>query len=399
MHILISAVSSAKSPTGICRHAANLAISLAGAAEVSRVSLLVGRWQEAYFTTSFALTNRKLQVMPVSVQRNAIARNTWYLFGLPNSAAACQADIVHLSFPAPFFRKRFRCPVVTTVHDLYPYDIPGNFGLHRVVLNRLFFAHCVRESDILVCVSDWTLQRLRAVAGSKVIPKTIRIYPYVNLDGATISKHMLPILDGHRFILTVAQHRQNKNLPLLLSAFAELRQRPGYSAVRLLVAGANGPETPRLRRLARRLSLDPHVVFTDVLTDPELHWAYRNCALFITLSSIEGFGYPLIEAIRAGSPTLSSDIPAHRETAGLACRYIDVTSGPSAATVASAMAQAMTQSESKSGVWKRFSAEEAAVGHLALYRSLISSSKNNLPHTVGHALPPRECIQESTAAN
>jgi hypothetical protein len=126
MHILICAVSSSRQPSGICRHAANLARSLAGRREVATVTLLVGEWQTQYFTQAFGLRNAKLRMVAVDISHGAFARNAWYKRRLPSVARAYGPDVVHLSFPVPLNPHRFNCPVVTSLHDLYPYDMPGN---------------------------------------------------------------------------------------------------------------------------------------------------------------------------------------------------------------------------------------------------------------------------------
>src|ERR1041385_5335809 len=129
MHILICAVSSAQQPSGICRHAANLSAALA-ALLGTRVTLLVGRWQLGYFRQAFGIRDgSSLRMVPVEVSRNPVARNAWYYFALPKIARECGADLVHLSFPAPIRRSSFGCPIVVSLHDLYPYDVPRNFGL------------------------------------------------------------------------------------------------------------------------------------------------------------------------------------------------------------------------------------------------------------------------------
>lgn len=397
MHILIVAVSSAKSPSGICRHATGLAISLAGLAEVSRVTLLVGRWQEAYFKGAFGLKHAKVQIIPVQIASNAISRNVWYMDTLPSLAETLQPDIVHLSFPAPISRRRFGCPVVTTIHDAYPYDIPDNFGWHRAAINRLFLRRCVRQSNTLVCVSDFTLARIRAIFDGAVNSKVVRIYPHINVDSRCTKKPALPGLADYRFILTVAQHRRNKNLPLLISAFSALRQRDGNDDLRFLIVGATGPETPNLTRLSRQLCLENHVAFANTLREDELHWLYENCALFATFSTIEGFGHPIIEALSRGSRVLCSDIPVYREVAGSACYYINLGHRRTAATLADAMAEAMTQPASKPTTWNRFSQEEAAGRHLALYYSLICSPAKSSTHI--QVLTQNESLQKGRFAN
>src|SRR5215471_778583 len=160
MHVLISAVSSARRPSGICRHAVNLASSLAATQAVSRVTLFVGPWQAGYFRQAFNLTGTRIDLRAAGVENSAYARNVWYYRTLPKLARDLGADIAHLSFPAPISRRRFPCPVVCSLHDLYPYDVPANFGSWRVLFNRSFLRRCLRQSDVVVCSSDFTRNRL-----------------------------------------------------------------------------------------------------------------------------------------------------------------------------------------------------------------------------------------------
>lgn len=138
MHILIAALHRSTKPTGICRHAANLARSLADLAEVTQVTLVTGAWQRHYFETAFALSSPKIHMIDVAIQNRSSGRNLWFLFELPKLANQQHPDIVHLAFPLPFWRSRFHCPVVATIHDLYPYECPENFGRIRAIFNRLF---------------------------------------------------------------------------------------------------------------------------------------------------------------------------------------------------------------------------------------------------------------------
>lgn len=399
MHILIVAVSSSTAPSGICRHAANLAISLVASTDISRVTLLVGKWQESYFNDAFGLNHTKVDVVPVNIRRNAVIRNLWYFRKLSQLATEYRADVVHLSFPAPIVRKHFRCPVVSSIHDLYPYDIPANFGRTRSVLNRAFLRQCLRESDFLVCVSDFTLSRLRSIVGLTERGKAAKIYPFVCIDTTHVKEPVFLELQGQRFILTVAQHRRNKNLPALLSAFADLRQRHEHHDLKLLVVGSSGPETAHLHRLTRQLYLDNSVAFARGLSNEELCWLYKNCGLFVAPSLIEGFGHPVREALQCGSRVLCSNIPVFREVGGAECHYFDILGEPLAAILADAMAHAMTQPPAKVADWDRFSSHRAATQHVALYSALTASSSKGGVENIQHVLIPNEPIQQSRVAS
>jgi glycosyltransferase involved in cell wall biosynthesis len=380
MRVLINAVSSARHPSGICRHAANLARSLAIRAEISGVTLLVGKWQEHYFRTAFALHHPKLKISPVNIANCSFDRNWWYLQGLPKIVAACSPDIVHLSFPIPVARRRFSCPVVVSLHDLYPYDAASNFGFHRAIFNRLFLRQCLRSSDLIVCGSDFTRDRLRSLVPKIAATKAVRLYQCVEVDATNLRRPVWNGVGGRPFFLAVAQHRKNKNLKLLVDAFAQLLERNQiHQDTCLLVVGGEGPETRHLKNLVSQHSLGEHVYFKTSLTDPELWWLYTNCSLFLAPSAIEGFGMPLIEALRCGCRIVCSDIPVFHEIAGPACHYFDLRSQSPALALADAAYVALHRRPGRSEMLDRFSAREIGSHYVSLYSELLGASASRAP--------------------
>ncbi len=376
MHILISAVSSARHPSGICRHAANLATCLPGDPAVSRVTLLAGRWQVDYLQNAFGLDSNAVTIVAAGVENTSCARNWWYYRRLPQLARSCGADVVHLSFPAPVRRQSFSCPVICSLHDLYPYDSPRNFGYLRVLFNRIFLRQCLHASDAVICSSDFTLSRLEECASRVVSRKAMRIYQTVTLDPGNSSRPEQLAIAASPFLLTVAQHRRNKNLQLLLSAFAELRlQEKSTHRLRLLIVGAEGPETSNLHSLVQRLSLQQYVHFESALTDAELCHLYRACKLMIVPSSIEGFCFPVVEALRCGSRVLCSDIPVLREVGGSRCHYFSLNQEQTAVALAKAISSALLSPAPAPFTSDRFSAKEICRQYVALYSRLTAATR------------------------
>jgi glycosyltransferase involved in cell wall biosynthesis len=116
------------------------------------------------------------------------------------------------------------------------------------------------------------------------------------------------------FLLCIAQHRRNKNIPLVVKVFERLARNGVISRnTTLVIVGISGPETPNIKAQIHRSKLDGNVILASGITDPELQWCYRNCRLLLAPSSIEGFGLPVVEALLAGSPLVCSDISAFRE--------------------------------------------------------------------------------------
>ncbi len=372
MNLLITAISSATGPSGICRHACNLVRCAVSRTEIQRITLAVGKWQEPYFQRSFKLEDARLSVVSVDIANDAFARNLWYLQKLPNLAHDVAADIVHLSFPVPIRRSSLRCPVVVSLHDLYPYDEPDNFGFPKVFFNRVFLQQCLKEVDSIACVSEATLSRVRERFSRLAHRKAVVIYNCVTIGA---NESVWTAGERCRFVLMVAQHRANKNIVLAVKAFDELlRRKTVQEQTMLLVVGNRGPETPAIESAIKRRALDKNVRLVDSVSDGELRWLYSNCELLLAPSLVEGFGLPVAEGLLCGSRVVCSDIPAFREIGGEACHYFDLHAESGSATMVSVISDALRAPVGPTDTHDRFSLEHVAGEYAVLYSRLQEAS-------------------------
>jgi glycosyltransferase involved in cell wall biosynthesis len=370
MHILIAALHRPSKPTGVCRYAANLARCLADTEKVSRVTLVVGQWQKHYFEGAFSLESPKIQIESIDIKNSSLSRNLWFLFELPKLAKKLAPDLVHLSFPIPFLRSRFFCPVVATIHDLYPYECPENFGYKQVLFNRLFLQQCLNQSDGLTCVSQTTLESLNRFFPKISSKKTTAvIYNYVDFSEIT-PQPPIELKDSLStpFLLSVGQHRKNKNLDLLIQAFASLLKKNKLEAsTKLVIVGSSGPETDNLNNLVAQLSLQEQVLMVSAIGDRELCWLYQNCQSFIIPSSTEGFCIPLVEALYLSCRVVCSAIPIFQEVGSKDCIYFDLQNN-SVENLSRAICEVLTRSlPDKSLKDELFSKAGAADEYLKLY--------------------------------
>ena len=165
-----------------------------------------------------------------------MSRNRWYFNRLPKLAAQYEMDVVHLAYPAPLRRSAFDCPTVVTLHDMYPYDIPSNFGFPKMLFNRAILRQCLAAVDAVACVSNSTLRRLDIHAPGIALTKAVTIYNSVDAGSPMSQTSPLPDWGGEPFLLCVAQHRRNKNIVLcdagLRADAAERRCRVRHAADR-----------------------------------------------------------------------------------------------------------------------------------------------------------------------
>lgn len=325
MRIVVAAVSSNRSMSGVSRHAANLVRSLLTRSEVSALHVLVSPWEQQYVREAIGRSDDRLRLHAVPISPGTLTRNLWYYRSLPGIAEQLRADVVHIAYPSPIRSRAFPCPVITTLHDLYPYDIPTNFGFPKVLINRLILRQCLRNAAAIACVSDTTRLRLGQRMPA-VLPKAITICNSVESGPVPAMPSFVASWDNAPFLLCVAQHRHNKNVPLALRAFKRIVGAGQISAAtRLVIVGMPGPESGKIYGLVRASGLSERVVLVKGISDAEMSWCYRKCELLVAPSIVEGFGLPVVEAQLAGCRIVCSDIPAFREVGSSSCRFVQLT--------------------------------------------------------------------------
>jgi len=376
MHVMLASVSAATSPTGVCRHAANIVQGLLAFSSVQKISMFTGAWQSDYFHNAFHLDNRRLNIIPISEPNTALGRNLWHLRGLPAAARRHEVDLIHLAFPMPVLPAMN--PIVVSLHDLYPFDMTQNFG-RRAWLNRAALKLCLRNVDAIACVSEETHARANqlfpALARDKATVVPNSIYLSHSLDCAPLPDS----IQGHPIVLCVAQHRANKNLALLIRSFGMALDRdllpPG---AKLVIVGIEGPETRRLQQLVTFSGISRQIVFLRGLSDAQLSTLYATSEVVIAPSLLEGFGLPVAEALSFGSRVICSDIPAFRAFNDPRCTFFDPfdESGESILTALRCVLQSpRSVSPSRVGLYP----QHAAAKYLDLYLSLLRHKRVDAP--------------------
>ena len=131
------------------------------------------------------------------------------------------------------------------------------------------------------------------------------------------------ISDPFLFYVGGSDHR--KNLNRLMGAFSQIRHK-GYPG-KLVLAGETFlwdiEEVRVLRERIEQLRLESVVLFTGYIPDQDLPNFYAACDLFVFPSLYEGFGLPVLEAMKCGAAVLASRASSIPEVAGEAAVYFN----------------------------------------------------------------------------
>ena len=127
--------------------------------------------------------------------------------------------------------------------------------------------------------------------------------------------------EGQQYILFVGATGSYKNLATLIRAFAAAEELSDHLLV--LAGHSMGQVAAHLFDLAISTRVEQRIVRLVHPTDEQLCLAYNSADAFVFPSLQEGFGIPLVEAMRCGTPVVASDIPVFREVCGDAALFFD----------------------------------------------------------------------------
>jgi glycosyltransferase involved in cell wall biosynthesis len=117
-----------------------------------------------------------------------------------------------------------------------------------------------------------------------------------------------------------------KNAETLLWAYARLVS-GNFEIPNLVISGKIFPKENKLatdvERLIKELRLQEKVKLLGFVPDEDLPALYRGAIFFVYPSLYEGFGLPVLEALRMGVPVLTSNVSALPEAGGEAVLYAD----------------------------------------------------------------------------
>jgi len=210
---------------------------------------------------------------------------------------SCQGSNDLDVFHSTYYRRpaNSSMPTVVTVHDfIYErYQRGPRQLVHTAQKNA-----AIRAAQAVICISESTKQDLLEFVGRTPGQKIYVIHNGV----ADIFKDLRLESSVTPFVLFVGQRAGYKNFCMALAAMEFL---PDFE----LQCVGGGPILPEeLKGVSD--SVVTRVRHLGFVSDEELNVLYNRALCLVYPSSYEGFGIPVIEAMRAGCPVVSTDCKA-----------------------------------------------------------------------------------------
>ncbi|MCT4664287.1 MAG: glycosyltransferase family 4 protein [Flavobacteriales bacterium] len=232
----------------------------------------------------------------------------WFQFQLPRVLKKYEIDLF-------FSPESYVCHFTTTKQISVQHDV--NFLRNRSLLKgwngyylRRNFPKFAHRSDLVLTVSEFSAKEIQEVYGLEK-DKIQVCYNGVSKNFkqlAQISKREIQrkYTDSQPFFLFVGAISKRKNISKTVLAFDEFKTETG-SSMKFLIVGKPMFSDRELETLFNSVSHKKDLLFLGRQTDEVLIELLNGAEALVNLSTYEGFGLPLVEAMACGCPVLAAN--------------------------------------------------------------------------------------------
>jgi alpha-1,3-rhamnosyl/mannosyltransferase len=306
VHVAIDLTSLLPNPTGVDNYLIHLVTHLGKVDQVRRYTIFVNYEDRQLFDGRLPAN---FSVRPACF-RSRPARLLFQQVALPAAATLRGVDVVHSpAFLMPLYRGRQRH--VLTVYDLSFFTHPQcHIPLRRSTPYKRALLASIRRADLITVPSLFTRQQILDLVPGTSADRLRVVSPGIgdefqppSRNGARQRIPDFPLPSS--YILFVGTIEPRKNLVRLVESYRRLLK-TGAIAEHLVLAGRLGWDYEELVRLVAAPDLAERVHLTGYVTQSDLPSLIAGARLFVYPSLEEGFGFPPLEAMACGIPTISS---------------------------------------------------------------------------------------------
>jgi glycosyltransferase involved in cell wall biosynthesis len=207
-----------------------------------------------------------------------------------------------------------RTRAVTTIHDVIPCRLPapGTDHLRERWMARA--EHAVQRADCVIAVSESTAADLQTYfhvepAKIRVIHQGVDDEPIQWMSAEEKAKARKRFSLPERYVLYVGTLSVHKNVLNLIKAFLKIRD----AELGLLIVGRAGDQASAIQDFLDHCPDRSRIRLLGYASRGELETLYQLATVFVFPSLYEGFGLPVLEAMKRRVPVVTSDNSSLRE--------------------------------------------------------------------------------------
>jgi len=215
---------------------------------------------------------------------------------------------------------------LSVIHDLNFEYYPQNLPKSTLNYYKKYFKLFAEKATRIATVSEYTkhdIIKLYSIKSSKidVILNGVN-ETFVPLDNNTKTSVKVKYTNGYPYFIYVGSLNPRKNIVNLLKAY-ELFRNCSRQKIKLILCGNKMWWNNDMETTYRNMRFKDDVIFTGRVTNDELHLLLGSATALVYVSTFEGFGLPILEAMRSDVPVITSNVTAMPEVAGNAAILVD----------------------------------------------------------------------------
>lgn len=247
------------------------------------------------------------------------ARRFWTLFALPKAVRADKPDVffspTHYS---PFF---IPCPQIIAILDVSYKYYPELFKKKDLYMLSIWGKSSVKRAKKIITISQNSKDDIMKIYGIPARKVTVLHLGIKQLPDSKMTKdELLKKYDiNGAFILFVGTLQPRKNVKRLVQSISLLQNKN----VKLVVIGKKGWMYDEILSASEKFEVAGRVKFLHEVGNDELVAFYKYAEVFVLPSLYEGFGLPILEAMKYDCPVITSDVSSLPEAGGEAALYVN----------------------------------------------------------------------------
>jgi glycosyltransferase involved in cell wall biosynthesis len=271
--------------------------------------------QQRYAREIVARLPNRLEIIEPPANSRGVRGHLWEQFSLPRRMSGKLLWSPSATGPLSVRQQ------VVTIHDCAFHEQANCYSRAFAAWYQFLVPRLARSIRRIITVSEYSKQRIVEICrvpADKVavvycgVGEQFRVHRADEIAAAR-TKLNLP----ERYVLCVGSLEPRKNLARLLRAWQSVQGKlPDLS---LVLVGAKG----HVFRDVGLKETPPRVHLTGYLSDDWLPAVYAGAQMFVYPSIYEGFGLPLLEAMKSGVPVITSNVTSLPEIAGDAAHLVD----------------------------------------------------------------------------
>ncbi|HJN85178.1 MAG TPA: glycosyltransferase family 1 protein [Patescibacteria group bacterium] len=201
---------------------------------------------------------------------------------------------------------------IQTVHDLMSYDHPEWFpqgGLSRTWSQRVRVPRAIKSADVVHTISNYTSNQLAKIFN--IENNVVMAYQGVDVPDDIDQDRVPGNLKGASYLVMIGTVEPRKNIEAAIEAFKIVKEK--YPNDKLVILGKKGWGTERTMGAIE--GAGDSVQYLGYVDDATKFAILKGARGFVMASFAEGFGRPLVEAMRLGVPVMASATSGMKEIA------------------------------------------------------------------------------------